>query len=125
MITVRYLEKLNVVVMLGSGDVTVEQLFNAATQWRRDSKFSPDTSVVWDLVDARVAFDWDRTKEVLPSFVEGLKDSRKSESRTAWVISEDVEEIIIESIHLAFPWTTQWQVFRDAESAVAWATAKD
>ena len=124
MISTKFLENIQVALHLASGEVDLEQLTNAATQWREHEDFSPQAAVVYDLVDADVSLDWDRVKEVLPGSLEQLKDSRDSSARTAWVVREDIMNVVVDSVHMALPWTTEWRVFKDADEAVAWAISK-
>lgn len=123
MISLRFLENIQVAVQVGSGEVDLNQLISAAMQWRKDENYTPFIPVVWDLVAADVILDWAEIKEALPEHLKRVANSRDASARTAWVVGEDVSQIVLESIHLAYPWTTEWQVFKDAEEAVAWAIA--
>ena len=124
MISTKFLEKIQVALHLASGEVDLEQLTNAATRWREHEDFSPQAAVVYDLVAADVTLNWERVKEELPGCLDQLKDSRDSSSRTAWVVSEDIMNVVVDSVHMALPWTTVWRVFKDADEAVAWAISK-
>lgn len=124
MICTKFLDNIQVALHLASGEVDLEQLTNAAIQWREHENFSPQAAVVYDLVDADVTLNWERVKEELPNRLEQLKDSRDSSSRTAWVVSEDIMNVVVDSVHMALPWTTEWRVFKDADEAVAWVTSK-
>lgn len=124
MISTKFLENIQVALHLASDEVDLEQLTNAATQWREHKDFSPQAAVVYDLVAADVTLNWERVKEELPGCLEQLKDSRDPSSRTAWVVSEDIMNVVVDSVHMALPWTTEWRVFKDADEAVAWALSK-
>lgn len=124
MISTQFLENIQVALHLASGEVDLEQLTNAASKWREHECFSPQAPVVYDLVAADVALNWEQVKQELPEYLDRLKDSRDSSSRTAWVVSEDIMNIVLDSVHMALPWTTEWRVFKDADDAVAWATSK-
>lgn len=122
MIKTRFLDNIEVALHLGSGEVDLDQLTSSAVAWRSHEKFSPEIPVVYDLVAADVVLDWELVKQQLPGYLERLKDSRNASSRTAWVVNEDILHVVVDSVHMALPWTTEWRVFKDAEEAIAWVT---
>jgi hypothetical protein len=124
MISTKFLDNIQTAVHLASGEVDLEQLTDAASKWREHDDFSPQASVVYDLVAADVALNWDQVKQELPGCLDQLKDSRDASSRTAWVVSEDIMNVVVDSVHMALPWTTEWRVFKDADEAVAWVISK-
>ncbi len=124
-IKTRYLDKLDVVVHIGSETVTPGQILQAARDWEQHVDFHPGTSTVWDLVAAEFEVDWARIKEHGHEVAVSFQDVLDPGSKTAWVISDEVTGIILDSIHLAFPWPTQWKTFDDAETAIAWLRGCD
>lgn len=124
MISTRFLEDIEIAVHLGTGEVDLDQLISSAVGWRSHKQFSPHAPVIYDLVAADVVLDWEVVKQQLPQYLERLKDSRDASSKTAWVVSEDILQVVVDSVHMALPWTTEWRVFKDADEAVAWALSK-
>ncbi|MFT7653508.1 MAG: hypothetical protein ACI9ON_004185 [Limisphaerales bacterium] len=124
MISTKFLDNIQVAVHLASGEVDLEQFTNAASNWREHEDFSPQASVVYDLVAADISLNWEQAKQELPVCLEQLKNSRDPSSKTAWVVNEDVMNVVVDSVHMALPWTTEWRVFKDADEAVAWVISK-
>ena len=124
MFTTNYLAKLGVAVLIGTDDVDLSQVAAAAFKWRNHGSFDPDIPVVWDLVAAEIHFDWQTIKDSIPSIAERIDGTRSKGAKTAWVVSNEVTEMIVDSVNMAYSWTTQWQVFYDAETAIEWAISE-
>ena len=121
MIKTRFIDELGLVVHIGSEEIDLHEVLDAAGRWQADEHFGPDIPVVWDLVGADLRLDWEALKSEIPEAGLPLDASRSSRARTAWVVADELTEIVVESISLAFPWTTNWKVFKDADEAVRWA----
>jgi hypothetical protein len=124
MISTKFLDNIQVAVHLASGEVDLEQFTNTASNWRKHKDFSPQASVVYDLVTADVSLNWEQAKQELPVCLEQLTNSRDGSSRTAWVVSEDIINVVVDSVHMALPWTTEWRVFKEADEVVAGVISK-
>jgi len=124
MLKTRYLENLNVVVHIGSQTVTAHDILQAALEWESHEAFDPGVSTVWDLVAADFEVNWAQVKQHGAGVAERFEGLRHTTCKNAWVIADDVVGVVIDSIHLAFPWQTQWQTFSDADEAIAWVNSK-
>ena len=123
MIKTQYLDNLDIVVHIGSQTVTTDDLLDTAIAWESHEAFHPGTSAVWDLVAADLEVDWAKVKSDGAEVAKHFEHARDVSGKTAWVISDDVVGVVLDSIHLAFPWPRQWRTFPSAEEAIAWVRA--
>lgn len=119
-IKTNYLTELNIVVHVGSDVVTASDILVAARAWEKHADFDAAASMVWDLVAADFAVDWEKIKEDGPQIAERYRAKPERTGRMAWVVGDELTGIVVDSIHLAFPWPREWRVFNDAVAAIEW-----
>ena len=120
MFKTRSLGELNIVVHIGSGEIGLDQIVQVASSWQASPAFQPETGVVWDIADATLLMDWQEIKATVPQLVPLLGCTRSASSRTAWVTTDEVVEVILDCVYMAYDWPTEWKVFTEAEPAVTW-----